>query len=54
MVDRERKIYLKQQEIKVGFGSTGKTTRIEDSYQVIEIDNNHKEAEEFLSSIPFP
>jgi len=54
MVDRERKIYLKQQEIKVGFGSAGKTTRIEDSYQVIEIDNNHKEAEEFLSSIPFP
>ena len=43
MVDRERKIYLKQQEIKVGFGSTGKTTRIEDSYQVIEVDNNHVE-----------
>jgi tetratricopeptide (TPR) repeat protein len=43
MGDRERKIYLKQEEIKVGFGSTGKTTRIEDFYQVIEIDNNHVE-----------
>jgi hypothetical protein len=54
MVDQKGKIYLKQGEIKVGFGSTGETTRIENFYQVTEIDNNHKKAEEFMSSLSLP
>jgi tetratricopeptide (TPR) repeat protein len=38
MPESERKIYLKQEEVKVGFGSTAKTTRLQDYYEAAEID----------------
>jgi tetratricopeptide (TPR) repeat protein len=38
MPESERKIYLKQEEIRIGFGSTGKTTRLQNYYQAVEID----------------
>lgn len=35
----ERKIYLKQEEIKLGVGSTAKVTTIENYYEMTELDN---------------
>ncbi len=43
MGGQERKIYMQQEEFKVGFGSTGKKTRVEHYYQAIEIDDNKVE-----------
>jgi len=39
----ERMIYLKQERIKVGVGSTAKAQMVEDYYEVVEIDPNHVE-----------
>ena len=39
----ERKIYLKQEEIKLGVGSTARVTTTEDYYQVVELDENSVE-----------
>lgn len=36
MEKQERKIYLKKEEIKVGFGSTARTTRIENYFEAVE------------------
>ncbi len=37
MPNPERKIYLKHETIKVGFGSTGKITRLENYFEVTEV-----------------
>jgi tetratricopeptide (TPR) repeat protein len=37
------KIYLRQEEIKLGCGSTSKTTTTENYYQVVEVDENNVE-----------
>jgi tetratricopeptide (TPR) repeat protein len=39
----EKKIYLKQEKLKVGFGSTAKATAFENYYQVVEVDDNQVE-----------
>jgi len=39
----EGKIYLKQEEIKLGCGSTAKSTVADNYYQVIEVDEDHVE-----------
>jgi tetratricopeptide (TPR) repeat protein len=39
----EKRIYLKQEEIKLGVGSTAKATIIENYYQVVEKDEDHVE-----------
>jgi tetratricopeptide (TPR) repeat protein len=39
----EKKIYLKQEEMKLGVGSTARVTTTEDYYEVIEVDENHVE-----------
>ncbi|MCX5909151.1 MAG: tetratricopeptide repeat protein [Deltaproteobacteria bacterium] len=41
MPDLEIKIFLKQENIKVGFGSTGKSTCLENYYQTVEIDEHN-------------
>jgi tetratricopeptide (TPR) repeat protein len=40
----ERRVYLKQESIRVGVGSTAKTQTVEDYYEVVEIDDNRVEA----------
>jgi len=37
----DRKIYLRQEEIKVGCGSTSRATTVENYYQVTEVDDTH-------------
>jgi tetratricopeptide (TPR) repeat protein len=39
----EKKIYLKQEEMKLGVGSTARVTTTEDYYQVVEVDEGHVE-----------
>ena len=39
----EKKIYLKQEEMKLGVGSTAKVTTTEDYYQVVEVDEGNVE-----------
>ena len=39
----EKKIYLKQEEMKLGVGSTAKVTTTEDYYQVVEVDEDNVE-----------
>jgi tetratricopeptide (TPR) repeat protein len=39
----EKKIYLKQEEMKLGVGSTARVTTTEDYYEVVEVDENHVE-----------
>lgn len=39
----EKKIYLKQEEIKLGCGSTAKNAAVDNYYQVIEVDEGHVE-----------
>ncbi len=39
----EKQIYLKREEIKLGCGSTAKSTVVENYYQVTEIDRDHVE-----------
>jgi Flp pilus assembly protein TadD len=36
----EKKIYLKQEEMKLGVGSTARVTTTEDYYEVVEVDEN--------------
>jgi tetratricopeptide (TPR) repeat protein len=39
----ERKIYLKQEEMKLGVGSTARVTTTEDYYEVVEVDEDNVE-----------
>ncbi len=43
MPPAERMIYLKQEEIKLGFGSTGKTTQLQNYYEASAIDETRVE-----------
>ncbi len=42
-MDMDQPIYLKREEIKLGCGSTAKSTIVENYFQVIEVDENHVE-----------
>jgi tetratricopeptide (TPR) repeat protein len=54
MGNQGKEIYMQLEEFKVGFGSTGKRTRVEQYYQAVEIDDNKVEMRQLdISDQPF-